>query len=449
MKKYNLDTLRLKFEDPELENKFLDEHSKKSVLYYRFSIGLGVIVSLYFSFVDRWSLPIHADYGVKVRLYFMAPVLILLVLSTFHKKFYKFFDYAIVAAALTAVLSIAAIVYVADPSEPAYDSYYAGILLVNVWISSYLKSRFNPALFAVGLNNIIYISLAFFHQNYLTSTDPQRIYILYSNLSFIISTNFISLLGCRETEIYARKEFAQNEMRIDQQAKLVDASRLAALGEMAAGVAHEINNPLSIIVSSVHSIERRIKDNNLEVEHLQSNLNKMTSSSQRIVNIVKSLKIYSRDGKKDELKKENLSHVINDSLFYCKEKFSHSGIALNIESIPNVNIHCKISQISQVIINLLNNSYDSFDDKTTHPEVRVSFKLERNKVIVYIIDNGRGIPNEIREKIMNPFFTTKPAGKGTGLGLSLSKEIIEQHGGELKLHDSEGQTIFSFSLPTI
>jgi signal transduction histidine kinase len=438
---------KMHFEDSSFEEKFLIDHAKKNTKNFRMSMSLGIITVLAYSIVDYWSLPINVAFGIKLRFFFAAPILIAFVLSSFHKNFYKYIDYAIIACGVIAVLTIAIISGHANKNEIAYDDYYAGISLVNIWIATYARAKFKPALITVIINNLIYLSLALFFQDYLTSTDPNRINILYANLSFIISTNIISLLGCRESEVYARNEFLQNELILQEQVKLIDASRLAAVGEMAAGIAHEINNPLSIIVTGVHSIEKRIDDNIIDQEHLTKTLNKLSTASTRISRIIKSLKTFSRDGSLDDLQIESIKNLINDSIYFCQEKFMHSGVNLTINEIPNIKIKCKSTQISQVLVNLLNNAFDAVID-FPNPLVEISFQIKNdNFIYISIKDSGPGIPEEIREKIMNPFYTTKPIGKGTGLGLSLSKEIIEQHGGALYLEPDSKITIFTFSLP--
>jgi signal transduction histidine kinase len=434
------------FDDKKLEFSFLKNHAIKSTINYKISIFLGMLTAGLFSFVDLWSLPLTSESAIKLRLIFMTPALLLCALYSFTKNFYKHIDWAIYIAGLSSGLSIAIIIAQSNPIEPAYDSYYAGILLVNVWVTTFIRAKFKPAFFAVVTNIIIYLIVALKFQDYTTSVDPQRMFILYSNLSFFLSISIICLLGCRDMEIYSRNDFLQNEILLRDQAKLVEAIRLAAVGEMAAGVAHEINNPLTIILSSLQKLDRKIKSDSLNNDYLNSTLEKMNISGNRIAKIIKSLKIFSRDGSNDDFQNESLVNIINDSIYFCHEKFTHSDVELIIDQIPDVKIMCRLSQISQVLVNLLNNAYDAVEN-LENAKVQISFNLNKTFLLVSVIDNGAGVPLEIREKIMSPFFTTKPVGKGTGLGLSLSNEIIEQHGGKFTLENVVNGTIFTFTIP--
>jgi signal transduction histidine kinase len=253
----------MKFEDKEFEKNFQIEHAKKASKNFQFSIFLGFLTIILYAFVDLWSLPITYEFAHKLRFFITGPALLGLVAFSFTKSFYKYIDLSIILAGFITALSIALMIAHAKHNETGYDQYYAGMLLVNVWVATYVRSKFMPALITVVLNNITYIFVALFVQDYMSSSDPTRIHVFYSNLCFILSTNVVSLLGCRDMEIYARNEFLQNAMIQADQVRLVDASRLAAVGEMAAGIAHEINNPLSIILTGTQSLEKKIKLNSL------------------------------------------------------------------------------------------------------------------------------------------------------------------------------------------
>ena len=129
----------------------------------------------------------------------------------------------------------------------------------------------------------------------------------------------------------------------------------------------------------------------------------------------------------------------------CHERFKTNGVNLTVGEVPDVFIRCRATQISQVLINLLNNSYDAIE---TLPEkwVKVELDAGSERARIRIVDSGLGIPLEIRDKILNPFFTTKEIGKGTGLGLSVSKGIIDEHGGVLSVPENVKNTTFEIEL---
>lgn len=454
--------IKLKFEDSFLEKKFQIYYSKKNLSIFRYSVILGAMTILLFSFVDIWALPVTFLSAIKIRFIFAIPILSFVIFLSLKENFYKYLDVALISSGLVASLIICKIIQQSKAVETGYDNYYSGILLINVWMSTFVRSRFRPALISVLLNTLSYLCVAVFFQDYLTSQNPERIMVFYTNLSFLISTSFIVVVACRDFEVYARNEFLQNIiLKLDnqaliekenklkqQQSRMVDASRLAAVGEMAAGIAHEINNPLSIIIANVDVLNKRINEGTFDLDNIMKGLNKTDIAAKRIAKIVKSLKTYSRDGSQDELLKESLEDIVNETIYFCQEKFAHSGINFVVDEVPKCFVLCRLTQISQVLVNLLNNAYDALET-TDNPKIELKFKIENKKVLISVIDNGPGIPNEIQDKIMRPFFTTKPVGKGTGLGLSLSKEIIDQHQGSLQLVSHSQGTEFVFSLPTI
>jgi signal transduction histidine kinase len=433
------------FSDKEFEKKFLTQYSKNSVLNFRISIFLGFITAMAFGFVDLWSLEKNYSFAIGLRFTFMGPALLGIVFWSFHKNFYKYLHIAVFWAGLASTLAIATIISKSDPSETAYDHYFAGIILVNVWIATYARFRFFPAMLVIVANIIIYLIVALVYQDYAYSADPGRINVLFSNLSFLISSSLISLISCRELEVYARNEFLHNEIMINNQLKQVETSRLAAIGEMSAGVAHEINNPLSIVLSSAQAIEKRGLGQDINIDMIKSHTEKIINAAKRITKIVNGLKILSRDGSRDDFKAEILESIVIEAVSLTQERLELAKIKLHIQPIPQVRVFCRSTQIIQVIVNLINNAYDAIE-KYEQSEIKMSFIADKNFLFISVKDSGPEIPREIKDKMMLPFFTTKPVGKGTGLSLSLSKQMIEEHKGEFYLEDGK-ETVFTFSIP--
>jgi PAS domain S-box-containing protein len=238
-----------------------------------------------------------------------------------------------------------------------------------------------------------------------------------------------------------------------QRTRLKEASKMATLGQMAGGIAHEINNPLAIIQglsSRIHKILTRNSNGPMETkipEETFKHLDTIMSTCDRISQIIKGLKSFSRNADGDPFALTSLKDTLNETIELCREKFHLSGIVFKIATIPDVNINTRSCQISQVLLNLLSNSYDAIkDQKEKWIELGI-LRVNEYLIDLSITDSGHGIPKEIAEKIMSPFFTTKPVGKGTGLGLSISKEIIEAHSGTLSLDDSSPHTRFVIRLP--
>jgi len=236
--------------------------------------------------------------------------------------------------------------------------------------------------------------------------------------------------------------------------KLIDSARLASLGEMASGIAHEINNPLSIIVGySLNLIETLLetKIENLDITNIIEKLKKIETTSHRISKIVKGLRAMSKDQSHEPPKEILGKLLIDETLELCKSNLIKQNVNLNLEIDPNLILLCRSNQISQVLFNFISNSIDALDDfskKNLEKTITIKLYKKNNRSMLSVLDNGPGIPLEIRAKIMDPFFTTKDPRKGTGLGLSISRSIIESHGGSIKLDDTYTQGAkFDIELP--
>lgn len=242
-----------------------------------------------------------------------------------------------------------------------------------------------------------------------------------------------------------------NEVQImeeleEERIKTLQTSKLAAIGEMAGGIAHEINNPLAIIHGYASNMKTMIENNDLDSSKLL--VNKIVNTTDRIAKIIKSLKTFSRSSEHDSFQKVNFIEIMNDTLTFCYEKLKRNNIELRVEK-PSETcmVMCRQVEIAQVFLNLVNNSCDALelaDKKILNIKIKY---LSDAELMISVIDTGSGIDHTIKEKILNPFFTTKDVGKGTGLGLSISKKIIDSHNGELNFKSKPGHTEFYFTLP--
>lgn len=223
--------------------------------------------------------------------------------------------------------------------------------------------------------------------------------------------------------------------------QLINSSKMASLGEMASGMAHEINNPLAIIQGKVKVISMMLEDLQINHPSVFTEIHKIKLTTDRIDKIVKGLRNFSRASYNDPFEPVSVQKLLDETLDLCSEKFKAHGITLHIHDVPDVNIMCRPSQISQVFINLLNNSNDAIED-LKEKWIDIDFKVENGKVCIFFTDSGPGIPEDIANRIMEPFFTTKEVRKGTGLGLSIAKSIIETHHGSLWLDHSHPHTRF-------
>ncbi len=254
-------------------------------------------------------------------------------------------------------------------------------------------------------------------------------------------------------QLEARRMVAQMLAKNDElklaEARLIQASKMASLGEMAGGVAHEINNPLTIIVTRVEDLIFRYSENSETRENILSDLEKIQITVGRITSIVKGLRAFSRNSEKDPFCKVKVDLVIADTVALCAERFTTTGVGLTVTAPQDVEIECRGSQISQVLVNLLNNSYDAIKNLENKWIRLECFSDGQGSVLISVSDSGGGVPAEIRDKIMQPFFTTKEAGKGTGLGLSVSRSMVADHGGHFWLDTHASYTRFVVKLPIL
>ncbi len=243
-----------------------------------------------------------------------------------------------------------------------------------------------------------------------------------------------------------RKAEAQLEAH---RAQLVSSARLAALGTMAGGVAHEINNPLSIIHASASDLLHGIKEEAYApLEIVVRNGERIQQAANRIGKIIKSMRYLAREGAQDRLCPVPVARIVKATLEVCKERFTNHSINVFLPSVdPALCVACREVQIAQVLLNLLQNAFDAVVEQAGEKWIRFEVTVQDGSVVFSIVDSGPGIPLKLKTRIMSPFFTTKEVGKGAGLGLSLSQAIIEEHGGKLELTEESGHTCFSFRLP--
>jgi len=246
------------------------------------------------------------------------------------------------------------------------------------------------------------------------------------------------------------------------QAQLIQSEKMASLGELTAGIAHEIQNPLNFVnnfseVSTelIDEMKEELKNGDIEegialAENLKQNLEKINHHGQRASSIVKGMLEHSRtsSGQKELT---DINALCDEYLrlsyhgLRAKDKSFNATMEITFDpTLPKIEVVPQ--DIGRVLLNLINNAFYAVHERSKKdeseyvPTVSVTTELTANtQLIIAVKDNGSGIPDSIKEKIFQPFFTTKPTGQGTGLGLSLSYDIVKAHGGELKVETKEGE----------
>jgi len=269
-----------------------------------------------------------------------------------------------------------------------------------------------------------------------------------------------------------RAEEALRDLEATQE-QLIHSEKMASLGELTAGIAHEIQNPLNFVnnfseVSAdlVDEMHEEIETGNIVefkaiTDDLKQNLEKIHHHGERASFIVKGMLEHSRtsEGNKELVDINALADEYLRLAYHglrAKDKTFNAGFKTELDkNLPKIRVVAQ--DMGRVLLNLINNAFHTVSEKAKlgksdyKPQVMVSTKRAGNEVVITVKDNGNGIPPEVKDKIFQPFFTTKPSGEGTGLGLSLSFDIISKgHGGKLKVEtDKDSGSEFSIHLPSI
>ncbi len=263
----------------------------------------------------------------------------------------------------------------------------------------------------------------------------------------------ILMLQKREKELAAEKvrtealqersqelQNAYDKLRTAQ-AQLIQSEKMAAVGQLAGGVAHEINNPMGVILGFAQSIVRRIKED----DSLYMPLKSIEREAVRCRKLVGDLLTFSR-AEKTKAEKTDINQTIEETLSFVEARAKVKSVDIIKEyggGLPLVMVNK--NQIQQVIVNLCNNAIDAMPDGG---KIRLSTKETGGRILIEVSDTGKGMTEEVKKHIFEPFYTTKEVGKGTGLGLSLCYEIIQKHNGTIEVESEiEKGTVFNIELP--
>lgn len=247
-----------------------------------------------------------------------------------------------------------------------------------------------------------------------------------------------------EQEIADRTEEAKLTI-----AQTSHSNQLILLGELASQIGHEINNPLSIISGKASLIKNAISSWEGSAT-INESLDKISDNCGRISKIVKGLKLLSRNASHDPFERLGFSDVASSAIELCEHKLKTSGVSISTHFDSSLSFMGKPTQIMQVISNLISNSIDAIcEQDLTEKWINVEARIVGRFMQIRVTDSGGGIPKEVQEKLLTPFFTTKPSGKGTGLGLYISRKIIAEHHGKLWINNDCANTQFVIELPLV
>lgn len=422
------------------------------ILTNKISITLKIIFTLmlitnFFAHLFAISLP----FGIV----FMSMVIYLIYLIYSHRKKIRGAQLAIVASlvvpTLTAFVWITIHKYSLDTFYE-YENLLTSLLTIGApfFLLIYISVRFKELIKEVSVEA----------DKVLKITEEKK--DLLSQQNVVLEQKVLE----RTSELHKSLEDLKST-----QSQLIQSEKMASLGELTAGIAHEIQNPLNFVnnfsevnVELIEELQHELSQGNVDgVQELsvdiKENEEKISHHGKRADGIVKGMLQHSRTS--SGVKEPTDVNVLLDEylrLAYhglrAKDKSFNASFNIELDSsLPKIKIVPQ--DIGRVLLNLINNAFFAVSSVasvkeagTYQPLVTVSTKKEEDKVLISVKDNGSGIPDDIKEKIFQPFFTTKPTGQGTGLGLSLSYDIVKAHGGELMVESKEGiGTTFQMKLP--
>ena len=281
------------------------------------------------------------------------------------------------------------------------------------------------------ITNLIYLGE---NENFILATEVFLYLILLMKMQRTLFSFFMKTFSTMVELDSANEKIKQSQIAA------MNTSRLAAQAEMTANLAHEINNPLAVIHLKTEHMLRCLEKGELSTDTIKKTCNKNLLMVNRMQEIISSTKKYFYH---NQLEPENettvLKDVLNEISGVFSEKCRNRGIQFNFKNDLNCTVLGSRTALIQVITNLLNNSFDAIKDQT-NGTVSLSTHQIQNDITIQIIDSGKGIPIELKDKIFEPFYTTKGKGAGLGMGLSVCVGLVKQMGGELWLENTAPTT---------
>ncbi len=418
---------------------FIEEYSKKSVVPVGTLIMMVVICA--FSF-DCYRIFILKEIPVEFFYYSLGPVICcgLILVGIYMPRKYQFLkptNWIFLYGFFASILWFFGFYF----DTTIIQAIYFALLVIG--LSQYIWRIYHYS-FLIGMNAVFYLIIRFWLKP--ESFSDKTLWMGFDAFMVLLSLLMFSVLFSRRRNLL--EFFSSLKMIEEERSRSIYASKMGALGEMAAGIAHEINNPLTIITGHADQILMEIeKGSRFQPKVITESAERVILTAKRISKIISSLKSIAREAGQEVVALHKLHGVIEDTMELCRNRFHQAGIQFELQMEDrDLHIPCRAVAISQVLLNLFNNSVDAIE-KMPKKWVRLEVTQEAKWVFMKVTDCGPGIPEDVREKIMQPFFTTKQIGKGTGLGLSISKGLIEEHGGRLYYDATSPNTCFVIQLP--
>lgn len=439
-------------ESPELQAALLE-----SVLSRSSSAAAGFTVLAIFTFYVQLFSP---TYGFAIRIFASAIIVVNLIriaIQVVCKKknvgLENYLSFFITVTGLNGLLwGVMLSLGIADSVAPPSAILFSFVLFSGLMTASTFSLGNNQRVhlgFMLGMFLPLIIAICL---RYETERD---FFLLAIGFIAFVNTVYTFSQGKKYREYFKAKWKTDNDLLesqkelIEQRAMTEHVNRLSSIGEMAAGFAHEINNPLAIVIGNLEILEVELKDKNLLDEFTGHLIKRTITSASRISKIIKALRSLSRASSKEGKKPTTIKNILEDCLILVEQRLTSNNIRFDVKIKNDSPISCDPIQIGQVLINLINNACDVLE---TQPDlndkwIQLETKFDNEELLIIVSNNGPVITNEVMEKVFTPFFTTKPVGQGMGLGLVISRSIAVQHGGTLEVSNGLGHTSFTLRLP--
>lgn len=277
----------------------------------------------------------------------------------------------------------------------------------------------------------------------LVSREPKVLTDFQRELLQVLGDRVIRVIEMRSLE---RTICLQSELLSKLHEQLVQQARLSTIGMMAGGIAHEVNNPLTVIIGRAQQVSRLMKTSS-DPKKIDEAVEKIIETAKRVGQIVLSMRNLARDDSTVHQTRCELNGLIQETMDLCRSRFENHEVHIEWrpQDFENQFVVVNPVQFGQVLLNLLSNAFDAVKLSRHNKVIKLELNSNRENFEIDVIDSGPGVEGAVSNDIFTPFFTTKPLGEGTGLGLSLSKSMIEQNGGTLRFV-SNSPTTFRITL---
>ncbi len=474
--------LTLRFRDETAEAAFRAAYVDRSWPLVRAALVLGFVQYAAFGWLDQWVAPtaFGAVRAIRIVVCLVTAVGIAATYVPSVRRWLKPAATVAIAGGLGVVAMEWAVQHTVAQSEGTLSPrgllildgyYYSGMMLILIYVHVLLRLRFVVATAIGGILTVLYLAVAALHTPLLYLANAGQ---------FLLSTQLSGMIASYALERYARYEFAHARRQAESNAeleaalhgltaaqdRLIHAEKMASLGRVTAGVAHEIQNPLNFVTNFAGLAAERVADLRAHLPELDADarealddialgVEKVAEHGTRASGIVRSMLDHSRRGPSEQEAVDLNALVAEHAALAEHAAAARSAaappIALDLDPAVGTVVVAP-ADLGRVVLNLLGNAYYALDERDVDddiPPLRISTRRRGKTVEVEVADRGTGMPADVAARAFEPFFTTKPPGRGTGLGLSLAYEIVrEGHGGQLILESEEGLgTTVRLSLP--